>query len=101
VSSRREVRVSEEFFCQLDEQLGEYRGRDGAPSATDYLVLELPAIVERFASGFEELAEMVEGVPAARMLVTTGVLVRASVVYGIETRDGVIELVGAEFDLGG
>lgn len=88
MSARREVRVSEEFFRQLDDQLGESRGPGGQPSATDYLVLELPAIVERFASGFEELAEMVEGVPAARLLVTTGVLVRASVVTASRPRTG-------------
>ena len=101
MSGRREVRVSEEFFRQLDEQLGDSRGTSGEPSSTDYLVLELPAIVERFASGFDDLAEIMAGVPAARMLVTTGMLVPASVVYDLETQSGVIELVGVEFDLGG
>jgi hypothetical protein len=100
VSDRREVRVTEEFFGQLDAQLGSSRGPSGAPSSTDYIVLELPAVVDRFATGFEDLAEMVEGVPAARMLITTGVLVPASVVYGVETTGGVVELIGIEMDLG-
>lgn len=56
MSGRREVRVSEEFFRQLDEQLGAARGPDGEPSSTDYLVLELPAVVELFASQFDDLA---------------------------------------------
>jgi hypothetical protein len=34
------------------------------------------------------------------MLVTTGVLVRASVVYGLEVADGGIELIGVMLDLG-
>ncbi|MDZ7733917.1 MAG: hypothetical protein U5R31_13385 [Acidimicrobiia bacterium] len=100
MSARREVRVSEEFFRQLDRQLGASRGPSGEPSATDYLVIELPAIVERFAVDFDHLAEVVEGVPSARMLLTTGLLVRASAVYGLELSEGVVELVGIELDLG-
>lgn len=80
--------MSEEFFRQLDNQLGTTRGPHGEPSSTDYLVIELPAVVERFTSDFDSLPEFVAGVPAARMLVTTGVLVSASVVYGIEVADG-------------
>ena len=100
MSGRREVRVSESFFHQLDAQLGSSRGPDGQPSATDYLLIELPTVVDRFASEFEELAEMVTGVGTARMLVTTGTLVPASVVYGLEVVGGAIELIGIELDRG-
>jgi hypothetical protein len=100
VSHRREVRVSEEFFRQLDSQLGPTRGSAGEPSSTDYLIIELPAIVERFATDFDSLAEFVDGVHAARMLITTGVLAPASVVYGLEVADGGIELIGVMLDLG-
>lgn len=75
MSRRREVRVSEAFFNQLDVQLGPSRRPGGQPSATDYLVMELPAIVERFATEFDSPAEVIEDVPAPRMLITTGVLV--------------------------
>jgi len=75
--SRRQVRVSEGFFAQLDEQLGPDRGPSGQPSATDFLVLELPAVVERFATDFEGLPEIVDGFPAARMFIAHGLLVRA------------------------
>ncbi len=57
-------------------------------------------MVERFAAGFDYLPEFVAGVPAARMLVTTGVLVPASVVCGIEVADGGIELIGVMLDIG-
>jgi hypothetical protein len=100
LTGRREVRVSEDFFRQLDAQLGPTRGVHGEPSSTDYLTIELPAVVERFATDFDSLAEFVDGVPTARMLVTTGVLVRASVVYGLEVSDGGIELIGIMLDLG-
>ena len=98
MTERREVRVAEAFFGQLDAQLGVERGPNGEPSATDFLVLELPAIVERFASDFGGLPEMVAGVSAGRMFVSSGVLVRAAVVYGIELPDRAVELIGIEID---
>lgn len=62
--------------------------------------MELPAIVERFSASFDELPRIVEGVSAGRMLITTGVLVSASVVYGLDIGSGVVELVGIELELG-
>lgn len=64
--TRRVVRASPAFFDQLDTQLGAERGPHGEPSATDFLVVEVPAIVEAFAARFDELPEAVEGVPDAR-----------------------------------
>jgi hypothetical protein len=71
-ADRRVVRVSPAFFDQLDEQLGADRGDASQPSATDFLVIDLPPFVERFATDFEGLPEIVEGVPTARVLVATG-----------------------------
>jgi hypothetical protein len=48
------------------------RGCNGEPSASDFIVLELPTIVDRFATDFEGLPEIVEGVPAGPMLITSG-----------------------------
>ena len=69
------------------------------PSATDFLVFELPAIVEAFATRFDELPEAVEGVPDARMAIGTGKLVRAFAVYGLLMADDSVELIGVEIDL--
>ena len=77
MTSRRVVRVTDSFFDQLDTYFGSERGPNGEPSATDFIVLELPAIVERFATDFDGLPEIVDRVPAGRMLITSGVLVRA------------------------
>jgi hypothetical protein len=71
LTGRREVRVSEDYFRQLDSQLGPTTGLHGEPSSTDYLIIELPAVVERFATDFDSLAEFVSGVRFAWMLVTT------------------------------
>jgi hypothetical protein len=64
--TRRAVRISPAFFDQLDRRLGPARGPLGEPSATDFLVVELPAVVEAFATRFDELPEAVEGVSYAR-----------------------------------
>jgi hypothetical protein len=96
---RRIVRVTDAFFEQLDAQLGADRGPHGEPSATDFLVLELPPIVERFASGFDDLPEVVVGLPAARVLIASGILVRGVAVYGLLVTDDTIDLVGVELDL--
>lgn len=97
-ADRRVVRVSPAFFDHLDEQLGSTRGKAGKPSATDFLVLDLPAIVERFATDFEGLPEFVEGFGTARVLVATSQLARAVAVYGVLDADGTIELIGVEID---
>ena len=41
MSDRRVVRVSTDFFDQLDSQLGAERGPAGEPSATDFIVFDL------------------------------------------------------------
>ena len=95
---RRIVRASPAFFVDLDRQLGSDRGPHGQPSATDFLVIELPAVVERFATDFETLPEAVEGVAEARMVIGIGRLVRAFAVYGLLMSDDSVELIGIEID---
>lgn len=91
---RRIVQVSISFFDQLDDQLRAERGAAGEPSATDFVVIELPAVVERFATDFDGLPEVIEGVPGGRMLIAPSLLVHAFAVFGVLLADGSIELVG-------
>lgn len=98
-ADRRVVRVAASFFDQLDVQLGPDRGSEGEPSATDFLVLDLPVIVDHFATRFERLPEVIEGVSQARMLIAAGRLVREFVVYGLLAVDGAVDLVGIELDV--
>ncbi|MEO1061347.1 MAG: hypothetical protein AAFZ07_08000 [Actinomycetota bacterium] len=95
---RREVRVAESFFEELDVQLGQERGPNGEPSATDFLVFDLPSIVERFATAFDELPEVMAGLSAARMYIGSSALLPAFVVHGLELEDGIVVLVGIEID---
>jgi hypothetical protein len=98
VAERRTVRVSPAAFDQLDDQLGQERGPVGQPSVGDFIVLGLPAVVERFATAFDGLPEIIEGTPSGRMLIAPGLLVRAYVAYGILLDDDVVEIVGISID---
>ena len=98
MSGRREIRVAESFFEELDAQLGTERGPNGEPSATDFIVMDLPRIVDEFAERFDELPEVVEGVGAMRMLIGVGALATAYVVHGVETVAGAVQLIGVELD---
>ena len=97
-ANRRSVRVTDEFFDQLDDQLGPERGANGEPSATDFLVFDFPSVVEQFATAFDRLPEVIPGVSASRLPVTSGRLVRAIVVYGLLLDDDTINLIGIETD---
>lgn len=97
---RREVRVADSFFADLDRQLGDERGADGRPSTTDFLLIDLPAVIHRFATGFDELPLIRAGTPELRMMIGSAVLARAFVAQGLEVSPGVVQLIGIELDLG-
>jgi len=97
---RLEVRATLEFFADLDRQLASDRGERGEPSTNDFQVFELLAIVERFASDFIGLPELIPGRSDYRVMIATGVLVRSYSVVGQLASDGAIELVALELDLG-
>ena len=65
---RRQVRVDESFFEQ------------------------------QFATGFDALPEVIVGVPSARMLINAGRLVARFVVYGLESADGSIDVIGIDLE---
>ena len=73
-------------------------GSNGEPSVTDFLVFDLPNVVERFATGFDTLPESMMGISASRMLITAGSLVRYMVVYALLLSDHSIELIGIDLD---
>jgi hypothetical protein len=99
-AERYEVRASAAFFEDLDRQLGSERGPNGEPSTTDFQTFELFAIVERFATEFDELPLMIPGRSDYRVLMSTGTLVRIYSVVGQLRPDGAIELIALDLDLG-
>ena len=59
--ARRTVRATASFFEDVDRQFPPERGPNGEPSANGFEVLELLRIVERLATGFDELPELIPG----------------------------------------
>jgi hypothetical protein len=94
------VRATVAFFEDLDRQLSPERGSRGEPSVNDFQALGLLEIVDRFATGFFDLPELVLGRHDYRVLISTGVLVRGFVVVGQLASDGAIELISLELDVG-
>lgn len=95
---RRTVRATADFFEDLDRQLPPERGPNGEPSVNDFQVLELLRIVDRFATGFDDMPELIPGRTDYRVLISTGLLVGRLAVVGQLARDGAVELVQIDFD---
>lgn len=74
---RYQVRASASFFEDLDRQLRPERGPNGEPSTTDFQAFELLDIVERFATGFDDLPPLVPGRSDYRVLVSTAEMAAA------------------------
>jgi hypothetical protein len=98
--TRRTVRVDQQFFTELDAQLGKTRGPNGEPSASDFLLIELPTIAETFGERFDELLRLYPERDDYRYLVAGGRLVYA-VVVGQLINEDTISLFGIEIDLHG
>ncbi len=96
--TRRKVRVDTFFFAELDAQLSESRGPAGEPSASDFLVIDLPTISDAFAEHFDEFPPTYKDRDDYRHLVVTGMLVRAALVVGQLVDDDTIVLVSIDID---
>src|SRR3954454_21499255 len=94
--SRRPVRVDSTFFERLDELLGPERGSDGTPSATDFLLHDLPAIIDLLAEGYLEHTVAVAHDPEIRVLITAGILVPFISVYAVLGADDAVEIIYLE-----
>jgi len=95
---RREVRATLDFFHDLDPQLSSERGPDGEPSTSDFQTFELLEIVEKFALDFDTLPALIQGRDDYRVLIATGVVLRADSVVGQSSPDGAIELISLDLD---
>ena len=73
---------------------------NGEPSVADFQTIELLRIVDRFAEDFDALPGAIPGRRDYRVLLTSGVLVRALNVVGQLSSDGAVELVAIDIDLG-
>ena len=53
MSERRQVRVAQSFFDRLDELLPPERGPRGRPSTVDFLLHEMPTLIDALAQDYE------------------------------------------------
>lgn len=96
--TRRNIRVDSQFFVELDDQLGESRGPNGEPSASDFLLIELPTISDAFAEHFDEFLAVYPDRDDYRYLVVAGKLFKAALVVGQLMADGSVVLISIDID---
>ena len=98
MTDRRQVRVTQPFFDRLDELLPEQRSAAGAPSSTDFLLHEIPAIIDRLADLYESSTTPLFEGSEIRVLITAGLLVNFMAVYVVLAPDGAVEMIYIEID---
>ena len=94
--TRRQVRITPSFFDRLDELLPAERGADGTPSATDYLLHDLPTVIDLLADDFVGRTSPVADDPEIRVLIAAGVLVPFVAVYAVLAADDAVEVIYIE-----
>lgn len=95
----RLVQFLQPFFDELDSQLPGQRGSDGSPSATDFLLYDLPPIRDLLAIGFERNTLEIAGAEPLRVLIGSGTLVHAVAVYAYLASDETVAVIGIEIQL--
>lgn len=95
--SRYEVRVHQRFFDRLDIQLTEERGPNGEASRTDFLALDLPAIIETVATRFDELP-LIDPEHTDFRITTTGATLVPAVTIVAQLADGIVYLTDVRID---
>jgi hypothetical protein len=96
---RRIVRLDVGFLFALDDRLGDERSAEGTPSSADFLLIELPTIVEDFASSWDEMPRLYGGREDFRYLVVTGKLFTSAVVAGQLVDDNTVVLFDIQLEL--
>ena len=94
----RPIRFQQSFFDDLDSQLPAERTADGLPSATDFLLYDLPRLRDLLARDFERNTHPVDGAEPVRVLIQAGTLVRSVAMYAISTPDGAVDVIAVDID---
>ena len=81
----RAVRFHEQFFDDLDKLLPPGRSAGGMPSATDFLLYELPRLRDLLADDYESNTLEVDGWDELRILVQGGTLLQTVALYATAT----------------
>jgi len=98
VSARRQVRVAPSSFDRLDELLPAERSPTGVPSTADFLLHEIPPLIDLLALDYEAATLAVKDVPEVRVLIAAGVLVARLALYVVLAADDAVEIIYLEID---
>jgi len=98
VSRRRQVRVAPSFFDRLDQLLPDDRSATGVASTADFLLHEIPPLIDLLAQDYEGATLDVPGVPDVRVLIAKGVLVSHLALYVVLPDDDSVEIIYLEID---
>ena len=98
MTARRIVRVTQQFFDRLDELLPADRGANAEPSATDFLLHELPTVIDRLAEDYERCTVATSDIGGVRAFISSGTLVTYFAVYTELTDDEAVVIFYFELD---
>ena len=96
----RVVRFMTTFFDALDELLPESRAADGTPSATDFLLYDLPALRDLLATNYEGSTVVTPGAAGVRVYIGHGALVGYFALFAVIALDEAIEVWNITIDAG-
>lgn len=96
----RQVTVTDDFFDRLEILLPAERVGEGVPSRTDFLMYELPAIIDQLADDLEVVTSPASPGSTLRVYVSAGIMVDFLAVYARLVND-VVEVVWLSIDQGG
>jgi len=84
--------MSQTFFDRIDELLPEGRCGEGSPSSADFLLRDMPAVIDRLGLAYESsTAALAEGFDV-RVLVTDSTLVDFMSLYVTLADNGDVEI---------
>ena len=89
----RVVRFAPVFFRSLDELLPEGRTAEGFPSATDFLMFDLPPARDLLAADFEGCTVVVPPGGMVRVFIGVGLLVPYFALFALLAGDGAVEVL--------
>ena len=95
----RIVRFLHSFFDDLDGQLPAERSTGGDPSATDFLLYELPRLRDQLASDFVGNTLSLPGLAPVRLMIAAGALVHSVALYAYLDANDDVAVVALDVEL--
>jgi MoxR-like ATPase len=88
----RTVKVTEEFLDRLDMLMPAHNSADGTPTAQDFLVHELPAVIELLKRDYEEHTYVRDETSGMRLITFESVLAGLITLHTALSDDGIVKI---------